>query len=104
MLVAPHRTRHDRTGTSGWCSVRQRVHSRHMDAMTPEVVQSGKLATIGSDCRSLTMVILSLVVQLLVGSDARASDVNGVRLSLKQIITGACRTDCSVFTSASESA
>jgi len=62
----------------------------HVDAMTPQVVKFGRLPTTGSGCRSRAMVVLLLLlVQLLASRDARASDTNGVHLSLKQLITGA---------------
>jgi len=63
----------------------------HVNAMTPEVVKVGRLPTTGSDYRSRALIILSLLVQLLMSRDTRASEINVDHYRLKRTFTCAFR-------------
>ena len=64
--------------------------------MTPEAIKSRMLSTTGSDCRSRTFVVLSLLIQLSLVSDVQAADDDTLRYPLKQTFTGARSNDCFV--------
>lgn len=72
-------------------------HNReHVNAMAPEVIKFRMLSTTGSDCRSRVFLVSSLLIQLLLSGDVRASDNDALRHPLKQTFAGACNNNCSV--------
>jgi len=58
--------------------------------MAPEVIKFRMLSTTGRDCRSRAFLVLSLLTQLLLSGDVRASDDDALRHPLKQTFAGAC--------------
>jgi len=88
MLVASYRRRTSRSYPARRTTFDSAHTGEHVVAMTPELEKFRRLPAAGSDRLSRAVVILWLLIQLFISCDVRASDINAVHPSLKQIITG----------------